>query len=34
LRDAGLPIKAGSGVGAAVEYFHKTGAAITAAAAE
>ncbi|HEY4162157.1 MAG TPA: serine--glyoxylate aminotransferase, partial [Dongiaceae bacterium] len=34
LRDAGVAIKAGSGVGAAVEYFHQTGAAVTAAAAE
>jgi alanine-glyoxylate transaminase/serine-glyoxylate transaminase/serine-pyruvate transaminase len=34
LRDVGVPIKAGSGVGAAVDYFHQTGATITAAAAE
>ncbi len=34
LRDVGVPIKAGSGVGAAVEYFHQSGASFVAAAAE
>ncbi|HVZ00177.1 MAG TPA: aminotransferase class V-fold PLP-dependent enzyme [Dongiaceae bacterium] len=32
LRDAGVPIKAGSGVGAAVEHFHQTGTALAIAA--
>jgi alanine-glyoxylate transaminase/serine-glyoxylate transaminase/serine-pyruvate transaminase len=32
LRDVGVPIKAGSGVGAAVEYFHQTGTALAVAA--
>ena len=34
LRDVGVPIKAGSGVGAAVDYFHQSGASLIAAAAE
>ncbi len=34
LRDVGVPIKAGSGVGAAVDYFHQQGVALNAAAAE
>jgi alanine-glyoxylate transaminase/serine-glyoxylate transaminase/serine-pyruvate transaminase len=34
LRDTGVPIKAGSGVGAAVDYFHQQGVAYSAAAAE
>jgi alanine-glyoxylate transaminase/serine-glyoxylate transaminase/serine-pyruvate transaminase len=34
LRDSGVPIKAGSGVGAAVDYFHQQGVAFSAAAAE
>jgi len=32
LRDQGVPIKAGSGVGAAIEYFHQTGTALAVAA--
>jgi len=32
LRDAGVPIKAGSGVGAAIEHFHRTGTALAVAA--
>jgi alanine-glyoxylate transaminase/serine-glyoxylate transaminase/serine-pyruvate transaminase len=32
LRDVGVPIKAGSGVGAAIEYFHQTGTALAVAA--
>src|SRR5581483_1609832 len=32
LRDAGVPIKAGSGVGAAIEHFHQTGTALAVAA--
>jgi len=34
LRDVGVPIKAGSGVGAAVDYFHQSGASLIAAAAD
>jgi alanine-glyoxylate transaminase/serine-glyoxylate transaminase/serine-pyruvate transaminase len=32
LRDQGVPIKAGSGVGAAIEHFHQTGSALAVAA--
>jgi alanine-glyoxylate transaminase/serine-glyoxylate transaminase/serine-pyruvate transaminase len=32
LRDQGVPIKAGSGVGAAIEHFHQTGTALAVAA--
>jgi alanine-glyoxylate transaminase/serine-glyoxylate transaminase/serine-pyruvate transaminase len=34
LRDSGVAIKSGSGVGAAVDYFHQTRPTVTAAAAE
>jgi alanine-glyoxylate transaminase/serine-glyoxylate transaminase/serine-pyruvate transaminase len=32
MRDLGVPIKAGSGVGAAIEHFHQTGTALAVAA--
>jgi alanine-glyoxylate transaminase/serine-glyoxylate transaminase/serine-pyruvate transaminase len=32
LRDVGVPIKAGSGVGAAIEHFHQTGTTLAVAA--